>query len=307
MRRKTWVVLSLLVIPVMAVAAIHRRTRQAFQAAGMQEFSFIHQGRSRWYTLAAPAVSGQVPLVLVLHGGGGDPENMRATTHFEELARREGFIAVYPAGTGPFPKSLLTWNAGRCCGKAQKENVDDVSFLAAVVDDVRKRYAVDPRRIFITGLSNGGMMTYLMVCRRADLFAAAAPVIASLTHLPCKPGRPVPLMAVNGTNDEHVPYNGGVGKKSLQPIPHLSVTKSTGVFISNNRCTGAPNTSRTGAVEFLRYGGCVQDADVTVVKVNGQGHAWPGGQPGWRGGDPPNMDWNATAGIWEFFKAHPMP
>src|SRR5579859_1407501 len=148
--------------------------------------SLDFSGLKRSYLLHLPAKApaGPVPLVVVLHGGGGTAEGAVKMTGFDAEADASGFIAVYPNGTDkdrPMrvmlgKRGFLTWNAGSCCGYAQQKNIDDVGFIRAVVGDVEKQHAVDPKQVYATGISNGGMMSYRLACKASELFAAIGPV-----------------------------------------------------------------------------------------------------------------------------------
>ena len=130
-----------------------------------------------------------VAVVIVLHGGGGNAANAERMSGMSTKADKEGFIAVYPNGTAARPNGqLLTWNAWRCCGAALDRKVDDVSFIRSVVDDVARHYPVDRKRIYATGLSNGGMLSYRLGCEAGDLFAAIAPVAGALNSYDCTSG-----------------------------------------------------------------------------------------------------------------------
>src|SRR4051812_5775513 len=120
------------------------------------------------------------PLVLVFHGGGANAANAMRMSGMNAKSDAEGFIVAYPNGTGPRRDSFLTWNAWRCCGLALERKVDDVAFVRALVDEVARRYPVDRKRVYATGFSNGGMLTYRLGCELGDVFAAIAPVAGAL-------------------------------------------------------------------------------------------------------------------------------
>jgi polyhydroxybutyrate depolymerase len=110
-----------------------------------------------------------------------------------------------------FARRLLTWNTGTCCGYAQRSHVDDVAFIRALLDSLERTYRIDRRRVYATGLSNGGMMSYLVACALSDRFAAVAPVSGELS-MDCAPTIPVSVLIIHGTADENLPYNGGIGR-----------------------------------------------------------------------------------------------
>ncbi len=151
---------------------------------GDHEFALTFDSRSRYFLVHVPpqAMAGEpLPVVLALHGGGGNPEQFKSENGVDEVADAAGFIAVYPAGTGGLPRTLLTWNTGTdCCGFALEQDVDDVGFLVAVVDDLDSRTEVDSRRVYFTGHSNGGIMAYRIAAEAAERVAAIAPVAGAM-------------------------------------------------------------------------------------------------------------------------------
>jgi polyhydroxybutyrate depolymerase len=270
-----------------------------------REASMEYGGRSRWWLIHEPAGKGKVPrpLVIALHGGGGSPDGSARMTGLDALADREGFVAVYPAGTGFFGRRLLTWNAGNCCGYAMKKDVDDVGFLAALIAKYVKDGSADPKRVYMTGMSNGAMMTQRFACERADLVAAVAPVAGTIGVPRCEPSRPVSVLMINGRADQHVPYAGGEGMKMLSPRADRSAKQNVETWAKNDSC-GAAETQE-GRVSRESYR-CPGGVDVVLLTHEG-GHIWPGGKAGARNGnvDPVLADPKATETMWDFFKSHP--
>jgi polyhydroxybutyrate depolymerase len=273
--------------------------------------TLVHGGIERSYLLHLPPGHDRgVPaaVVLVLHGGGGHAEHMAALTRFNELADEAGFIVVYPNGTGPFATRLLTWNGGACCGYAQRRAVDDVGFLRAVVADLQTLVAVDRRRIYATGLSNGAIMAYRLACEAADLVAAIGPVAGTQNVARCAPTQAVSVLHIHGTDDTHVPFDGGVGADSLTRVDYASVQSSVRFWAERNGCAATPSRSSSADVEHLVYTGCAAGGAVELYSIAGGGHAWPGARgPAWRGGDSPATSIDATRTLWAFFAAHPKP
>jgi polyhydroxybutyrate depolymerase len=154
-----------------------------------------------------PSYTGQsaVPLVLDLHGLGSNSGQQAGLSGFRRKSDEVGFIAAWPQGVGN------SWNAFGCCGTADFFNIDDPTFLRAVVARISQLGNINRNRVYITGLSNGGFMTHRMACVAADIFAAAAPVSAPLntSTATCRPSRPITVVAFHGLNDGIVAYNGG--------------------------------------------------------------------------------------------------
>lgn len=258
-------------------------------AIAAEEHTLRHDGRERNYLAVMPETEGNtsLPVVIALHGGGGDPEAFIERSRLDALARREGFIAIFPAGTGRL--NFLTWNAGHCCGYAHREQVDDVGFLKRVITHISIRYPVDPERIYMTGHSNGSMMTYHALCQLADQLAAVAPVGGQKPYPGCPLSRRVPLLHLHGSEDKSAPYHGGeCGGGWAEILPFVSRDDIT------RQCQPVPATVRQWAQAYgceppaqqirseaplhcSRY--CSGAAPVTLCRIEGAGHAWPGGTP----------------------------
>jgi polyhydroxybutyrate depolymerase len=124
--------------------------------------------------------SSKLPLVIVLHGGGGSAEQVQRQSQMDRYADQFGFVVAYPNGSGRLEDAIFTWNSGHCCGYALEHNVDDVGFLIALIDSLNKQYAIDPNRVYVTGMSNGAMMAYRTGAELADKIAGIAPVAGTI-------------------------------------------------------------------------------------------------------------------------------
>ncbi|MGV9827242.1 MULTISPECIES: extracellular catalytic domain type 1 short-chain-length polyhydroxyalkanoate depolymerase [unclassified Gordonia (in: high G+C Gram-positive bacteria)] len=264
-----------------------------------------HDIGGRTYEMYRPAgLTGPAPLVVMLHGGYGDGAQAEKSYHWDAEADRGRFVAVFPNGIGK------SWNAGTCCGPAQRTHVDDVGFIKAVVADVERTSPVDRRRIYVTGMSNGAMMAYRMACE-TDIFAAAAPVAGTIL-VPCAGARPISLLAIHGTADDRVPYGGGPGKAfSLDGQARVdgpSVPADNAAFRRINDCR-SPHVVIRGVVS-TSSAACPGGRTVELISIAGAGHQWPGSERNPRlsalGIVPePSTALAATPTIWQFFAAHP--
>jgi len=278
-------------------------------AAAADTRTLTHDGLERHYTVRMPDHAGaeRLPLVLVLHGGAGNAENAEAMTGFTDTARREGFIVVYPEGTGRFAHRLLAWNAVHCCGPAMTGRVDDVGFIRALLDRLAADLPVDTRRVYATGLSNGGMMVHRLGIALPDRFAAIAPVVATVFGDEPRPASPVAALMVNGALDTSVPPAGGPpgGRvtSAWDGTPTRPARAQGDFWAAANACAPTPDESVSGTVTRWRYR-CEPGRDVELLLVGDNGHAWPGGSPGSLRGDRPSRTFDATDAIWSFFKAH---
>jgi polyhydroxybutyrate depolymerase len=272
--------------------------------------SLTFAGRERAYLAHLPPAIGNspLPLVIVLHGGGGNAESAAKMTGMNALADNENFIVVYPDGTGKLNDLLLTWNSGNCCGYALDNQIDDVDFIRALIEKLARDYPIDARRVYATGISNGGMMSYRLACELSDKLAAIAPVAGAL-NVECKPAQPVSVIAFHGTNDQNVPYNGGIGAKGIDPHPRedKSVAYAMTFWAQFDKCAPMPARDERGNIVHNTYANCANGAGVELYTIKGGGHAWPGGDRLTLLLDAPTKEISATELMWQFFRQHPKP
>jgi polyhydroxybutyrate depolymerase len=261
-------------------------------APGDHDLTLTHQGRERAYIVHVPLsrTTADWPVVVNFHGGGGHARAQQRYSHMDLLADREGFLAVYPNGSGAFANRLLTWNAGSCCGWAQKNAVDDVGFTRALVEDLARRVPIDRARIYATGLSNGAMMSYRLAVEAPDLIAAIAPIAGSMVCLPFMAGRAIPILHIHSVDDPRALYAGGLGP----PFPftnvrvlHPSVEAVISHWVEFDGCSKQPavapplhGTDRSAkhTATLIVYGPCRDGAEVALWRLTGAGHVWPGGE-----------------------------
>lgn len=281
-------------------------------ADGGGRLSLEHDGRERSYVVRLPPgwaqePSGSIPLVVVLHGGGGNAQNAEKMTGFTATGARHGFIVAYPEGTGGMAGRLLTWNAGHCCGQALDDDVDDVGFIDAMLSDLIGRYPIDPDRVFVTGMSNGAMMTHRVGIELADRIAAIAPVVGAVFGDEATPSSPVSAFIINGALDESVPPAGGItGGRPEQwdGTPMLPSTEQAAFWAEAGGCDSAVERRPTEVFERWQHD-CPAGIDVVLTVITDTGHAWPGGERGSRLGDDPGTTFDATEEMWAFFADHP--
>jgi polyhydroxybutyrate depolymerase len=265
-------------------------------------------GVKRSYLLYVPGKSKDtpaVPVILVFHGGLGKPENMPAITGFNTLADSEGFVVAYPRGTSRVEGvELDTWNGGLCCGWAQKNNVDDVGFIRALLDDLTGVVSVDPRRVFAAGLSNGAIFSYRLACEMADRIAAIGSVSGTQNVAECLPSQPVSVIHFHGTADRMVPLEGGYGE-GVSGFSFAPVADSIDFWERADGCSAATDRAQNGAILHEAHAPCAAGTAVELYIIDGGPHGWPGGVAYAPGADDPSNAIDATAVMWEFFKAHP--
>lgn len=248
----------------------------------------------------------KVPAVFVLHGGGGNADNAIQMTGFISKAGQERFIAVFPNGASRFRRSPKTWNAIHCCAYAMRKKADDIGFISAVIDQIVRDYPADPDRIYMTGMSNGGMMTHRIGRELSKKVAAIAPVVAGLFGDEGTAQNPVPALMINGARDETVPFAGGpLGRRASRAGDGTEFTPSlfqSRYWAENNGCKPEPEKININESVVLLDYDCPDYQDVRHYIVKDCGHAWPGGKKGHRRGDAPSQAMDATRVIWEFFR-----
>ena len=274
-------------------------------SASEVERTLVFQGEVRSYLLHVPDSSATArPLVMVLHGGGGNARSAERMSGMSDIADRENFAVVYPNGSGRLRRALLTWNAGNCCGTALAEQVDDVGFLNAVLDDVARQTPIDVRRLYVTGMSNGGMMTYRLGCESAARLAAIAPVAGAM-NVACRPAAPLSVIAFHGTADQHVLYDGGTPTKSIDRHPRVDTpVQQTITFWQHFDGCQAYATDTVAEVTTEDWSNCKAGTEVELNTLEGFGHAWPDGHKGSARGDDPTASIDASEAMWQFFSRH---
>jgi polyhydroxybutyrate depolymerase len=316
--------LSIWVLGLMPASACSQRARrdaeeQGGLAAGNHEFTLRHDGRRRSYRVHVPdSVRTPAPVMLAFHGGGGNARGFQGYAELDRVSDREGFVVVYPNGTGPIAGRLLTWNAGDgCCGYARQNNVDDVGFAVAVVDDLASRIGVDRTRIYATGHSNGGILSHRIAAERSGFVAAIAPVAGALDLDRFSPTAGVPVLQVHSVDDPRALYAGGTGP----PFPgtnsrvfHQPVQAGLDRWIAANGCGVRADTVEvrrgtraTGGTDqraiLLAWRGCRDGVEVQHWKLSGSGHGWPGDVPppgGERIVGPQTSLLRAAEAVWRF-------
>jgi polyhydroxybutyrate depolymerase len=277
-------------------------------------------GVTRTFTAQLPDRK-PAPLVIVLHGNTQTGADMASRTSWPAVAKREQFGVVFPDGLNRAWADLRP-NTRRA-GRAPPEATDDVGLIVALIEKFVADGSADPKRIYVTGLSNGGAMTMTMICARADLFAAAASVIINLTDESanaCHPSRPVPMLLMNGTADPLIPYQGGRGTSRFAVPGFWSTQMTLDFWRRANGCdtqdtATADLDDRDRADEStvtLIASRCPPGRDVVLYRVNNGGHRMPGSFPDARFPrivtlllGPQNRDIDGAETIWEFFWKFP--
>jgi polyhydroxybutyrate depolymerase len=341
-RRSTTALLPALVAMVLAGSALAPVGRagagthpRLAPGAGAVIFTLRSGGLERHYRLHVPPAASDgrpLPLVLNLHGATQNGWLEEVTTGMDANADRNGYLVAYPDGTriakvltpDPIAKQAqYGWNAGRCCGLPVTRHVDDVGFLLAVIADVARRTPVDLRRVYVTGISNGGMMAYAMAARASRQVAAVSSVSGQLELTSIHPSRPVPTMEFHSVDDPIARWD---GVPNRNPRLRLSVMEGIRRWVRADGCRTRPRVGTTvrGAVgsisagetaTLIIYRHCRDHAQVSLWRFTGSGHVWPGSTLN----TGPPAQWvlagvgrgtvlvDADQTMWQFFRDHQLP
>jgi polyhydroxybutyrate depolymerase len=294
------------------------KTNSVAMAPHTQRHVLLHMGKPRTYTVYTPASvrpDDPAPVILAFHGFRGNGLRMMYFTRLNTLADREGVIVVYPDAI------LDRWHTRSGTYDVTPE---DVTFVQAMIVDLKKTHTIDNRRIYATGISNGGFFTQRLACELSDEIAAFAPVAATMgkpLKESCHPTRPIPILMFHGLDDPVVTWDGQIKKvrDSFSDAVILSVPETDLFWRNQNGCAPEPtatilpdvNPNDGTRVRRIVYASCQDDAEVIQVVIDRGGHTWPGGESG---GLPvqavlgkTSEDIEANREMWAFFQKHPLP
>ena len=276
-------------------------------AAGLHARTLSSQGQQRSYQIFVPAGhEGPLPVVFNFHGFTSDGALQRGYSRMDVSASAHGYLAVYPEGvvgpegtTSPFfgEGTRRFWAAGSCCGPVE-DAPDDVLFFRQMRDALAAEACLDTRRVYVTGMSNGGFMAQRIACDAADVVAAAGSVtgVLGVSEDACKPSRPIPILQIFGGDDPAVPYSG--------ETRFITGEDSFAAWGRVHGCASGPVRVWTEPRFFCEaFSGCAGDAEVQMCLLPGMGHCWPG---------PARKTTCSEAGtaldandrLWSFFSRH---
>jgi len=267
-----------------------------------------HQGRIRDYLLYTPVSYDKTrpyPVVIGFHGGTSTNARFARTTNFQQLADEKQFLVIYPNAVNK------NWNDGR---GTVNQDIDDVGFVTAIIEEIKRLRNVDAHRIYATGISNGAFLVQRLACERSDLIAAFSSIAGAMPTLiraNCNPARPVSMMMINSPDDRFVPWEGGEGRRG-KGGNIMSIMDTLNFWRMRNSCTASFQKTLIAEipgdktrVSVINFNNCKSNSEVVLYKINGGGHTWPGGeaQPAWLLG-PTSKQINATRLSFDFFQRH---
>jgi polyhydroxybutyrate depolymerase len=285
------------------LSACHRPTTgtpPTGTSVGATTHTITVDGRQRTFIVYEPAqLPGPAPLVVFLHGGFGSGSQAEKSYGWDAQADTAHFVVAYPDGVD------RAWNTGGgCCGVPASSNIADVAFITAMVASIESDTSIDDKRVYATGISNGGIMSYTLACS-TDLFAAIGPDSATMLG-DCPHATPLSVIHIHGTADKNIPYAGGTGDGVAHidgpAVPALNQTwRAIDSCATPATTTAHPVTTSTAS--------CPGGRQVELITIAGAGHQWPGGvaKPVIQkliGTDPPSTALDATQTIWSFFARH---
>ncbi len=309
--RRTRRYLASIAISCALVLLAHPPTAQAQKIeqldAGDYALSLPWDGIERTFILHVPPQydsAAALPLLLLLHGGFGSGQQAANTAAMSAKADAEGFLSVYPDGTGV----VRTWNGYHCCGPALASGVDDAGFLRLLIELFAEALKVERARIYVAGHSNGAIMAYRMAIEHGDAIAAIAVVAGAVTGqaspdapfiVPPPPVAPVSVKIIQGWRDENVPFWGGLGASGVTDAVHVPTLDSYFHFVAVDGATQPPEAALTadGLIYRIRSGGGAGGTEVELDVALAEQHSWPGGNL-----DPEPSGVNATDLIWSFLE-----
>ena len=262
-----------------------------------QKCNLKHKNLDRYYLIYKPAsISNQfvnVPLLFSLHGYGSSAEFHKSYTGYESLSEEERFIVIYPQGyklETTLANSSSHWNSGAW---TVGSNVDDVDFIKTIIEIISDQYSIDQNRIYSTGMSNGGFMSYHLACKLSHKIAAIASVTGSMskqTFDSCDPSHPTSVLQIHGLSDFVVPYNGN------NAVGMMSIDEVLGFWATFNACSPNPVAvidyfNEKGSIEFVQYDSCLNNVEVNLFRLPNMNHTWPSIN---------NYNISATKEIWNF-------
>ena len=265
-----------------------------------QRCNFIHDGLDRYYLIYRPTfiANNNVPILFALHGYGSSAAFHKSYTQYEQIADQNNFIVIYPQGykfESLLANSSSHWNVGAW---TVASDIDDVDFIDTIIDLVSSKEQINQNRIYSSGMSNGGFMSYHLACNLSSRIAAIASVTGSMsreTLASCSPNHPTSVLQIHGLEDAVVPY-AGIEALGMEPIDDVLT-----FWADANNCNPVrviavvDSFSNNNSADYINYESCENDVDVKLIRIPSMGHTWP---------DLNNFNISATEEIWSFLSQY---
>jgi polyhydroxybutyrate depolymerase len=244
-----------------------------------------------------------LPAIIVLHGGMGNTERVRISSGFDDIAKNNPTMVVYAEGT-PYKRNSHAWNTGYLLrGKVGDSN--DIEYLDNLIELLIKNYNADPKRIYMTGTSNGAMMTFIYAIHRSEKLAAISPVAGAMFDHNKIPKSPVPILMINGGLDKEVPVTGGFSQnrlvKTSQQAPYLPLNQTIDFWVKANKSAITPILKKEGTITTTTYPATSGGTETISILDSERGHNWSGANtrslP-----NSPTSTLDTKKVIWEFFR-----
>jgi polyhydroxybutyrate depolymerase len=281
-------------VPIERVKSIH---------AGSNKLSIEVDGTKRTFTLFQPQnlrPDEKAPVVFVLHGAFGDGNTARWNVHMNEQARKRNFFLIYPDAMG-----IHTWNAGACCGIGKWRETKDVQFISATIDFMESRMNADPKRIFVAGESNGGMMAYRLGIELSDKIAAISPVEGAMEFAAVGTKDPISVIVFHGKRDHVIRYDGKPGRWLFMRVYAPSVSECIQYWVHRNHCSDQPITEQHKNFDRDLYKNGDAGTEVCLYTLNKGSHTWPGSLHDSMLHPIRSKEFSAAEVMCDFFLAHP--
>lgn len=278
------------------------------------EGTLNYQNLERRYALHIPTTydgTQETPLVVFLHGGGGNITSAQNFTLFNRVSDENGFLVLYPQGSYESIENSFVWADGRGL-PPDNQGIDDVGFINELVATIKTEYNINAKKVYICGFSNGSFLTQKIAFENNSQFAAMA-TLGGTMHQSFfdmgNPNRTIPMMYLFGTEDHLVPYNGGFVSNNPDLAPVVGIEDAVNFWVTNNQCqTTLPvvefaniNTDDNSTVTVFEYTDGIDGAKVIFYKINGGGHTWPGVSIPNESLGVVNLDILASEELWKFF------
>ena len=267
----------------------------------IERCTFTHGSIERYYLIYTPLNIDQktnIPLLFSLHGYGGSAIRNIEYTNFRSIADSNDFIVIFPQGA-PYTSQLVSssshWNSG---GWTTGSNVDDVDFIDTIIDQSLNKHNIDSNRIYSTGMSNGGFMSYHLACNLSSKIAAIASVTGSMTfetYDDCNPSHPTSVLQIHGAQDTTVPFEGNT------TLGMKSIPDSMEYWALYNSCNSDPTIAITDffeegySVQYDYYENCLNNVSVELVLHSSMRHTWPTSD---------SLSYSASQNIWDFLSKY---